>query len=338
MQAPAGDTGRIVVVTDAQELLLVRADDGTVVFQLALGSPVTAAPVLLGNTAFAGTADGRVLAVDLTAGQLAWTRKLNGRVLVLTALPDRLLAGGTDDYFYSLDPKDGDTQWLWRVGGDVNTPAAADPKGVYFVSMDNMLRALDRRRGNMLWQRPLGSRPVGGPLLIKDFVVLAQVSPELRCFDILTGSPACIVGLPGRALHRPAVPTTGANTMLRLVYLSGGGQAVAVGPSPEPPLEKWIKVPGSTLPAEVAPISPLPSRTKRNWPEADLVKIPYAPGRLLPPEWDPVAPLPVRGLRSWPEPDLVKWTTVPGRVLPPETLGPPAKPAPAKPPARPRKH
>ena len=186
--------------------------------------------------------------------------------------------------------------------------------------MDNMLRALDRKRGNMAWQRPLPSRPVGGPLLLGAFVVLAQVAPELRCFDAITGSPACVVGLPGRALHRPFLPTLGTTSMPRLVYLSGGGQAIAVGPSPEPYLEKWLKVPGTPLPPEVAPISPLPVKGRRSWPEPELVPLTYAPGRLLPAEWDPVAPLPVPGRRSWPEPDLVRWTAIPGRVVPPERL------------------
>lgn len=320
VQPPVGSVWSVAVATDGGEILQLDTTTGKVKWRCPLGSRPTSPPAVLDAWLFAGLEDGRVVAIDATTGRIEWTRTLNGRVLSLTALPDRLLAGGTDDFYYSLNPKNGGIQWQWRVGGDVNSPAAADEKRIYFVAMDNMVRALDRKRGNLRWQRPLQSRPVGGPLLFREFVVLAHVAPELRCFDSVTGTPACVVGLPGRALHTPFLPNLGTTNMPRLVYLSGGGQATAVGPSPEPYVEKWLKVPGSQLPPEVDPGSPLPQRSKKNWPEADLVVLTYAPGRLLPDEWDPVAPLPVPGRRAWPEPDLVTWTAIPGRVLPPETL------------------
>ena len=278
----------VAVATERQEIIVLDADTGRIVSRSALGARITAPPVFLGGVVFGGVEDGRVVAIEAATGRVTWTRILHGRVLSLTAFPDRVFAGGTDDFFYSLDPKDGGVQWKWRVGGDVAATAVADARRVYIVSMDNMLRALDRRHGDLRWQRPLMGRPVGGPLFLGGFLVLAQVAPELRCFDVATGAPACVVGLPGRPLHRPFLPTEGTTDMPRLVFLSGGGQAVAVGPSPEPPLVKWKTVPGKELPAEVAPASPLP----------------------------------VKGKGSWPEAALVPWTTVPGRVLPPEALPP----------------
>jgi outer membrane protein assembly factor BamB len=281
---PGAGTARVAIATERQEIVVLEANTGRIVSRSALGSRITALPVFLDGVVFGGVEDGRVVAIDAATGQAKWTRRINGRVLSLTAFPDRVLAGGTDDFFYSLDPKDGGVQWKWRVGGDVAAMAVADARRVYIVSMDNMLRALDRRHGDLRWQRPLMSRPVGGPLFLGGFLVLAEVAPELRCFDVATGMPACIVGLPGRPLHRPFLPTEGTTDMPRLVFLSGGGQAVAVGPSPEPPLEKWKKVPGTELPAEVAPPSPLPVKGKGSWPEAELVPMTTVPGRVLRPE------------------------------------------------------
>jgi outer membrane protein assembly factor BamB len=275
---------RVAVATERQELVVLDADTGQVVSRSTIGGRMTAPPVFLDGVVFGGVEDGRVVAIDAATGRALWTRTLNGRVLSLTAFPDRVFAGGTDDFFYSLDPRNGAVQWKWRVGGDVAGTAVADARRVYIVSMDNMLRALDRRHGDLRWQRPLMGRPVGGPLFLGGFLVLAQVAPELRCFDVATGAPACVVGLPGRPLHRPFLPTEGTTDMPRLVFLSGGGQAVAVGPSPEPSLVKWKTVPGKELPAEVAPPNPLPVKGKGSWPEAELVPWSTVPGRRLPPE------------------------------------------------------
>jgi outer membrane protein assembly factor BamB len=275
---------RVIAATDSQEIVLLNAGDGRILWRAPLGATPTAVPVALGDTVFAGLEDGRVVALDAATGAPRWTRTLGARIVVMTALEDRVLVGGAGDFYYSLKPKDGGIQWKWRTGGDALGIAVADAKRVYFVSLDNMVRALDRRGGDLKWQRPMPSRPVGGPLFIGGFLVVAQVSPELRCFDPATGLPACTVGLPGRPLHRPFLPTEGSQAMPRLVFLSGGGQAIAVGPSPEPPLEKWKTVPGTDIGRETEPANPLPVRGKGSWPEAELVPLTYAPGRVLGPE------------------------------------------------------
>ena len=50
------------------------------------------------------------------------------------------------------------------VGGDISGIPAADDKRIYFAARDNVLRALDRKSGNLRWKANLpvapGRRPV----------------------------------------------------------------------------------------------------------------------------------------------------------------------------------
>ena len=42
--------------------------------------------------------------------------------------------------------------------------AAADGELVYFASLDNIIRAVNRGNGNQRWKKPTGTRPIGPPL------------------------------------------------------------------------------------------------------------------------------------------------------------------------------
>jgi hypothetical protein len=61
---------------------------------------------------------------------------------------------------------------------------------VYFVSLDNVLRAMDQRSGAQVWRRALTFRPTGGPSIVRDVLVLTGLSPGLRLFSIGNGNPA----------------------------------------------------------------------------------------------------------------------------------------------------
>ena len=78
-------------------------------------------------------------------------------------------------------------RWRWRTGGDIVGRAAVDERRVMFVSLDNILRALDRESGVQQWRRPLAGRPTSGPQIVDDMVLVSGVSPVLRAFNIGEG-------------------------------------------------------------------------------------------------------------------------------------------------------
>ena len=66
-----------------------------------------------------------------------------------------MLVGSTTDALWALDPETGDQEWTWArriFGGDV-VGAAVDDDVVYVVSLDNIVRAVNRGNGNQRWKR-----------------------------------------------------------------------------------------------------------------------------------------------------------------------------------------
>ena len=92
-----------------------------------------------------------------------WERRLGGPPSDILVAGDRLYVGSRDNFLYCLRAIDGRVDWRWRTGADVTGLPVADDRRVYFVSLDNVLRALDRRRGSAGWKRTLPLRPTQRP-------------------------------------------------------------------------------------------------------------------------------------------------------------------------------
>jgi outer membrane protein assembly factor BamB len=182
--------GWVVVPLDTADVLAVRADDGTVVWQRTYPTAVVAPGAINGDRLYLPGADSRVRAVHLIDGQPLWEQAIGGAVLAVSPLGARVYVGGKDNFFYCLDERSGRVLWRWRTGADLIGAAQADDRRVYFTSLDTLLRALDRRNGAQRWRRPLPWRPLSGPLLVGNTVVVTGLALDLRGFSAETGEPA----------------------------------------------------------------------------------------------------------------------------------------------------
>jgi outer membrane protein assembly factor BamB len=104
-------------------------------------------------------------------------------------LNDRLFVGTEDNFFYCLSRSNGDEKWKWRTGGDIVSAPIVDDDRVFFLSLDHMLRALDRDGGSLRWQKPVPNRTIGGPLRIGAFIAVAGLTPQLHAFNSTDGKP-----------------------------------------------------------------------------------------------------------------------------------------------------
>jgi len=177
------DTGWLLASTASGDLAAFRAADGTLVWRQPFGAALSTAPAPALDRLYLPLADGRLVAVTLSTGETIWSLRVSGRITALVGLDDQLVFGTTEKYVVSVDLLRGRERWKWRIGGDVAGRPAADDKRIYFASRDNVVRALDRRSGNLRWRATLSSRPAGGPLR-------ARISPWWRCSNGCHGAAA----------------------------------------------------------------------------------------------------------------------------------------------------
>ncbi len=233
------DTGWLLAVTDRQELLALRARDGGVVWRRALAAPLSAAPAPAGDRLYLALADGSIAALALETGDPVWAIALAGAASAILPLAERIYVGSTDNNFYCLSPVQGAVLWKWKTGADIVGKPALDARRVYFVSLDNVLRALDRTSGSVQWQKPLPMRPSAGPLLTGWTLVVAGVAAELHAFSTeLNGAPTgdlVLLTPEKRERQLAAEPHLTPGDLLVLITKGGEMEAFAGSPSPSGP-------------------------------------------------------------------------------------------------------
>jgi outer membrane protein assembly factor BamB len=245
---PVWDNGWLVVALESGTILALRAADGHLVWKRDLGSPAHALPALAADRVYLPVTDGRIVALQVETGEPIWERHLGGSPSDILALENRVYAGSKDNFFYCLMAKDGRVDWRWRTGGDVVGTPIADDRHVYFVALDNVLRALDQTSGNQRWVRALPLRPVWGPARAGGTIVVAGQAPALRVYDLKEGTAAGEVPAGAEVASAPRAiedPATKLPMLLAITHdVAKGAAAVLVMRSIDP---------------VIAPIAPLPN-------------------------------------------------------------------------------
>lgn len=262
---PVWDNGWLVLATRTGEVLAFRAIDGHLVWRRDLGSPAHAPPSLAADRVYVPLDDSRIVALRVDTGDVAWEHRLGGPATGLLAQDDRLYAGSNDNYFYALHTDDGRVAWRWRTGADVVGVPVLDERNVYFVSLDNALRALSRKTGVQQWVRLLPLRPTRGPVRVDRTLVVSGIVPTLRGYNMKDGTAAGELSAAGELAGSPyAVPTASTELPQVLVVtrdLTRGATATLFMRNLDPPLSPFTPPPNAikvTPPNGVMPAVPEP--------------------------------------------------------------------------------
>jgi hypothetical protein len=276
---PVWDNGWLVLALATGEIRALRDVDGHQIWSRNLESPAHAAPSLAADRVYVPTTDRRIVALNIEKGDVVWEHRLGGAPNEILAFDDRLFMGAKDNFFYCVMAEDGRIDWRWRTGGDIIGRPVADDKYVYFVALDNVLRAMNRVTGGQQWMRPLPFRPAYGPVKAGSTVVVTGQAPPLRVFNMKDGVAAGtltgvgpIAEAPADSKKVPSFPPLADAEIAAVPYgledplthlprllmlfreIARGGSATLVTHSVEPPLVPAV----SALPnlIQIAPVTP----------------------------------------------------------------------------------
>jgi hypothetical protein len=149
-------------------------------------------------------------------------------------------------------------RWRWRTGGDIRGASAVDEDRVYFLSFDNLVRALDRRSGVQRWRHALGMRPLGPVQLVDGALIAAGIGRSIRGFDTGTGA---ILGEFQASSDLVSAPYITVLTERRpepaLIVTLANGVVLALRHTDEPPALPLTTLPGRAIPPDPPPgVSP----------------------------------------------------------------------------------
>jgi outer membrane protein assembly factor BamB len=181
----AGD--RLVLTSADGDVIARQTSNGSELWRRRLPRAASSPPSFTATRLFVPTADGAVVALDIQNGTIVWSRRLGGPGHDILAADDRIFLGAQDRFFYCLNTKNGDVEWRWPTGADAIGLPVADERTVYFTSLDNVLRGLNRSSGVQRWKSALQLRPIAGPLKYLETLVVAGTTPVLEAYSARDG-------------------------------------------------------------------------------------------------------------------------------------------------------
>ena len=226
--APVAGGGWLIVPIEGGLLEARRGQDGSVIWTRPLAGNLTATPTIAGDRLLCSVDDKTLLVLDIETGEPLWSQTLGERPATPLVVDGKIYVGAKTNFLYSFDERSGRELWRWRTGGDIVGEPAVDATHLYFVSLDNLLRALDRRSGNLRWQRALSSRARSGPVVVGDTILVSSYAPEVRAFSVFTGRPTGKFEIPAELLAGPPVVTApGADQAPLVLVASTAGRLFA---------------------------------------------------------------------------------------------------------------
>jgi hypothetical protein len=167
--------------------------------------------------------------------------------------------GSQDNYFYCLLAPDGAIDWRWRTGADVIGRPLLDEDLVYFVSLDNMVRALHRTRGSQRWRASLPVRPAGGPVKAAGTLIVPGIGRSMPAYNLTDGAAAGELTVTGEPVPPPHfyLPRPGTLPIVITVGrdIAAGATVTAVIRSTEPPVAPLVPLPNALPIGAPPPVS-----------------------------------------------------------------------------------
>lgn len=256
-RAPLEGEDSTPTVHAANELFLViqgreiRAwrPDGAVAWRTTVTSAPVTRIVAGADSLVVGLQSAEVVALDPATGTVRSSAKLAARPTALTIADDQLFIPTADGrlYGYRLG-QDLKRMWRYRAVSAIGE-AVVGERFAYFALLDNTLRAFDRKGGSQRWSAPLDSRPIAGPVLLGENLLVPLAAGTLAQIPAATGTR------PAPASKPPGQPSV---RMSAMAASQDGLYAIVTGVNEVTTLVAWRSAAKASWPGSL--IAPAPRR------------------------------------------------------------------------------
>lgn len=150
------------------------------------------APLLVGNTLYIGTYDGRVFALDAATGETRWSSPPTGSMQSversLAVAGDVILVGGGDGSLDALDRRNGSPLWSLKADSAIYSAPLIINNQVLFAT-DYTAYAAELETGKLIWQSSINtSNGNGSSPAYDDGLLFIPTGNDLVALNAIDGS------------------------------------------------------------------------------------------------------------------------------------------------------
>jgi outer membrane protein assembly factor BamB len=184
------DQERVYVGTEAGDLVALSQVTGEPIWRFRTKGMIAAAAVFYGDSIIQGSSDGWVYELSSKGGRRAAFELASPISVTPLVDGDHLYVGTEDSAFHCYSLRTMKRKWKIKAGGRILAPPRADEKRVYLQASNNVLYALDKSGGDILWWWIAPSRSNFELGFDAEHVLITSHSPFLFSLDRRSGKVA----------------------------------------------------------------------------------------------------------------------------------------------------
>lgn len=152
------------------------------------GSDLRSTPAIANGSAYFGTSDGYLIALDLLTGLPRWRFDLGGYpVSAAPAVVDRTVYIGSGYAVFAIDEERGTERWRFPMSYAGESSPTVVGGVVYVASKEHNLYALDAETGERTWSYRTDGLLFGSPSLSEEHVLIGGDDGDIFAIDRETG-------------------------------------------------------------------------------------------------------------------------------------------------------
>jgi eukaryotic-like serine/threonine-protein kinase len=223
---PTGFTISDSIVYVSYEKGAVKAVDpenGLLVWQTTIPSPITNAPGQSAGSLLIGSEDGKLYALSKKDGKILWAYPTGSPIYAApSATQDTIYCGSSDGTLYAIKVTDGSLLWKFPTSGALRSQPALFEKWVIFGSADSHIYAVDQANGSPFWENGIITQGAveSQPVISNGRVMFGSGDGRVYSLDLKTGGEYWRYSTPDSVYASPLINAGTA-------FIASSGQMVA---------------------------------------------------------------------------------------------------------------
>lgn len=153
------------------------------------GAAVESSAAISGGTAYVGSDDGTLYALNIALGSVRWSVATGGPVKSSPAVTtSSVIFGSEDGYVRALDPGTGTLLWKTNLGTAIDSSPTLSGGTVFIGGADGAVRALNAGTGAVLWAAATGAAVTSSAAVDAGRVFIGSGDGAVYAYDAGTGS------------------------------------------------------------------------------------------------------------------------------------------------------
>ncbi len=218
---------RLLVSTRGGTLMAVSPDDGSRDWTFRTDDRFTASASVGDGRIFQPADNGRLYAVSVDDGRELYRIDLEGPIVGVPAVTNRVYTADVTGSVYALEPATGEIVWEQHVGHPVWTSPAVAHGRLFVGHSDGGVVALDALTGEQLWTFDAVEVVRASPLAVGQYVVVATMGGHVYVIGADSGEVVDSTEVKGGVLYPPITDGT------RVYVTTQAGKIVCFGENDE---------------------------------------------------------------------------------------------------------